>query len=108
MLSFQLKPQNSQDETEIYQLARYISAPEAVWRLFCYDVHEHSPGVETLAVHLEDQKVIRFDPAIETSESVKNREEEKESTLEGFFTLCREDPEGTKDLMYADVPEHYR
>ena len=107
MLSFELKPKikNANDETEIYQLARYISAPEAVWRILAYDIHEHSPGVDALAVHLPNQRVITFDPTSETSESVQNRPE-KESTLEAFFTLCNEDPDA-RELLYAEVPEHY-
>ena len=105
MLAFELKAKNANDETELFQLARYISAPEAAWRIFAFDIHEHSPGVEPLAVHLENQRIITFNPTIETSESIQNRPEKK-STLEGFFELCREDPEA-RQYLYVDIPEHY-
>ena len=56
MLAFELKAKNANDETELYQLARYISAPEAAWRIFKFDIHEHSPGVKPLAVHLGETR----------------------------------------------------
>ena len=33
------KPKNMNDEIECYELARYISSTEAVWRTLCFDVH---------------------------------------------------------------------
>ena len=40
------------DEIERYQLGRYISSNEAVWRIFSFPIHERHPTVVHLAVHL--------------------------------------------------------
>ena len=100
------KPKNMNDEVELYILARYISSPEAVWRILTFDIHEHYPPVETLTVHTPKQRMITFNPDTETRETIENREQ-KDSTLTGFFTLCQVDP-FAKTLLYIDVPQHYK
>ena len=99
------KPKNMNDEIECYELARYISSTEAVWRTLCFDVHTHYPPVEQLAVHVPNQRVVTFDPSVDNPQTIQDRN--KETTLTGFFLLCQED-DFAKTLMYADVPQHYR
>ena len=106
VLAYELKPKNANDEIECYQLARYISAPEAAWRILEFNIHEHSPGVEALSIHLPDQQIVNFDPVTETSQSVQNRQQNKLSTLEAYFELCQNDPDA-RELLYSEVPEHY-
>ena len=100
------KPKNKNDEVELYILARYISSTEAAWRILTFDIHEHYPPVETLAVHLPKQEMVTFNPENETAETIENREG-KDSTLTGLFTLCQQDDDA-KTLRYVDVPQHYR
>lgn len=40
------------DEIKQYLDCRYLSAYEAVWRLFDFDIHFRQPSVERLTVHL--------------------------------------------------------
>src|SRR2546421_9403822 len=40
------------DEIQNYIDARYISASEAIYRIFEFDLHEQSPNVEALALNL--------------------------------------------------------
>ncbi|GFY32140.1 helitron_like_N domain-containing protein [Trichonephila clavipes] len=42
------------DEINQYQLGRYISSNEAVWRILSFPIHERHPTVIHLAVHLEN------------------------------------------------------
>ena len=48
------------DEVTEYLDARYVTAPEACWRLFEYPLHEKSHVVERLPVHLKYQQQIPF------------------------------------------------
>ena len=40
------------DEINRYLDARYVSASEACWRIYEYDMHEEKPDVQRLQVHL--------------------------------------------------------
>ncbi len=48
------------DEVECYQLGRYISSNEAVWRILDFPIHERHPTVVHLAVHLENGQCVVF------------------------------------------------
>ncbi|GFV99038.1 ATP-dependent DNA helicase [Trichonephila clavipes] len=48
------------DEINQYQLGRYISSNEAVWRILSFPIHERHPTVIHLAVHLENGQRVYF------------------------------------------------
>uniref|UniRef100_A0A182HPH8 Helitron helicase-like domain-containing protein n=1 Tax=Anopheles arabiensis TaxID=7173 RepID=A0A182HPH8_ANOAR len=48
------------DEITGYQIGRYISSNEAVWRIFGFQIHERYPAVVHLAVHLENGQRVFF------------------------------------------------
>lgn len=48
------------DELTGYQIGRYISSNEAVWRIFGFQIHERYPAVVHLAVHLENGQRVFF------------------------------------------------
>ncbi|XP_050065709.1 uncharacterized protein LOC126554705 [Aphis gossypii] len=52
--------ENSNDEVTQYQMGRYVSSNEAVWRIFSFPIHERHPSVVHLAVHLENGQRVRF------------------------------------------------
>ena len=45
------------NEIKQYATGRYLSAFEAYWRFFGFDLHDESPRVEPLAVHLPNRQV---------------------------------------------------
>ena len=45
------------DEIKVYVAGRYISVTEAYWRFFGFDMHDESPTVVPLAVHLPNEQV---------------------------------------------------
>ncbi|KAG1578619.1 hypothetical protein G6F48_011789 [Rhizopus delemar] len=53
---------NENDEIERYLTSRYIGPTEAVRRLFEYAMHEEDPSVTSLAIHLENEQPVYFDP----------------------------------------------
>ena len=50
------------DEINRYVNARNISASEALWRLYGFEIHRKHPPVEKLPCHLPDQETVLFEP----------------------------------------------
>ncbi len=48
------------DEIKKYLDYRYVSASEATWRIFKFDMHERFPIVERLQYHLPNQQMVLF------------------------------------------------
>ena len=48
------------NEIEQYLSTRYMSAPEAMWRLLEYKMHDKSHAIIRLPVHLQEQQNIIF------------------------------------------------
>nr|GEW11952.1 reverse transcriptase domain-containing protein [Tanacetum cinerariifolium] len=49
------------DEIKDYYDCKYLSACEASWRIFQFDIHHRTPSVERLPFHLPDEHSIIFD-----------------------------------------------
>ncbi|CAC5384605.1 unnamed protein product [Mytilus coruscus] len=62
MAGIQTIQADSEDHNEITQFvdARYVSASEGSWRIFHYDLHNRSPAIQRLAVHLPGQEQIVY------------------------------------------------
>ena len=56
MAVFGLADENAADEVTQYQLGRYISSNEAIWRLFNFQIHKRYPTI----VHLENGQRVYF------------------------------------------------
>ncbi|CAG9838211.1 unnamed protein product [Diabrotica balteata] len=55
-----INAENSNDEFTQYQMGRYVSSNEAIWRMFSFSIHERHPTVVHLAVHLENGQRVYF------------------------------------------------
>ncbi|GFW18545.1 ATP-dependent DNA helicase [Trichonephila clavipes] len=90
------------DEINQYQLGRYISSNEAVWRILSFPIHERHPTVIHLAVHLENGQRVYF-----TADNVRARAlVPPATTLTAFYSLCQDDI-FAKTLLYSEVPKFY-
>lgn len=93
---------NRVDEVTTYQMGRYVSSNEAMWRIFSFPIHERNPTVVHLAVHLENGQRVYF-----TAENARQRAAEPPpTTLTEFFKLCASDP-FARTLLYSEVPKYY-
>ena len=90
------------DEVACYQLGRYISSNEAVWRILEFPIHERYPTVIHLSVHLENGQRIFF----HDGNAQERAESPPATTLTAFFNLCQHD-EFAKGLLYCEVPQYY-
>ncbi|XP_060216268.1 uncharacterized protein LOC132643752 [Lycium barbarum] len=59
-------------EVKEYRSARWVSPPEAVWRLFGFAISEMSPSVYRLQLHLEDQQFVSFKSNADINKIVNN------------------------------------
>lgn len=59
--------ENRNDEITQYQMGRYISSNEAVWRILSFPIHDRRPAVIHLSVHLENGQRV-FDTAQQIAE----------------------------------------
>ena len=93
------------DEIKSYYDCRYISACEACWRIFSYDIHYRKPPVERLKFHLPGEQfvVVKNDGSIE--EAV-NREVARDTMFTAWMKKNKEDPDARK-LTYMDFPLEY-
>ena len=104
MCQFSLDNQTHRDEIKNYEMGRYISSNEAMWRIFSFNIHERFPPVQHLSVHLENgQRVLYNENDQDLAERLQNP---PRTTLTEFFDLCTKD-EFAETLLYCEVPHYY-
>ena len=77
------------DEIAAYLNCRYISAPEAIWRLSEYKMHQQSHTVIRLAVHLPEQQRVYYREGEEAAAA--ERASTKNTHLTAWFELNSND-----------------
>nr|XP_043619983.1 uncharacterized protein LOC122591814 [Erigeron canadensis] len=60
------------DEVKNYLDCRYVSASEATWRIFGFDIHYRYPLVEILPFHCENEQSIVYDDEAQLCDVVSN------------------------------------
>ncbi|XP_074361953.1 uncharacterized protein LOC141702153 [Apium graveolens] len=93
------------DEIKAYLDCRYISACEACWRIFQFNINYRYPSVERLPFHLPDEHTVIFDEN-KCIENVLNMPGiEKTKFTEWLKTNKRN--EDARGLTYAEFPQHW-
>ncbi|XP_030046483.1 uncharacterized protein LOC115461068 [Microcaecilia unicolor] len=92
------------DEIKTFTDSRYVTAPEAAWRLNAFEMHHQSHTIQRLEVHLPDEQSIVFHPkniaiAVQTAKT-------KDTTLTAWFKLNAEHPPANS-ILYIDIPMYY-
>lgn len=103
MAVFGLSDRNAPiDEITQFQMGRYISSNEAVWRILGFNIHERYPTVVHLSVHLENGQRVYF-----TEDNAQQRAAQPpNTTLTAFFRLCQTN-EFARSLLYHEVPKYF-
>ncbi|XP_073835848.1 uncharacterized protein, partial [Musca autumnalis] len=102
MAAFGLQALDPNDEIAQYQVGRYISCNEAIWRIFSFPIHERFPTVTHLAVHLENGQRVYFTEA----NAIQRAQTPPPTTLTSFFSICQSDS-FARTLLYTDMPRYY-
>ncbi|XP_019195884.1 PREDICTED: uncharacterized protein LOC109189728 [Ipomoea nil] len=93
------------DEINMYYDCRYISACEAVWRLFSFEVQYRTPPVERLSFHLPDCQSVVFQDD-DTIDHVLNRETVGQSMFNAWFVANQKFKEASL-LTYIEMPTKF-
>ncbi|CAF0897947.1 unnamed protein product [Rotaria sordida] len=92
------------DKIKAHLDARYVSAPEAAWRLFEFPLHDKSHAIIRLAVHLPNQQPVYF--AEGNERQALKRAAMKDTTLTAWFKLNSKNPDA-RQYLYHDIPQHF-
>jgi hypothetical protein len=97
--------QCDKDEIKEYYDCRYISACEASWRIFSYEVHYITPSVIRLPFHLPDQQQVVYG-ADEDIDNVLNKTSVASSMFLAWMD-CNQIYEEAKQLTYVEFPTKF-
>lgn len=92
------------DEITNYVNCRYVSAPEAIWRLREYKMHDRSHTVMRLPVHLPNQQRITFEEGNEEEAIVAAQT--RTTKLESWFHLNATDLTA-QEYLYTEIPFNF-
>jgi len=90
------------DEIKMYYDCRYLSACEAVWRIFSFDINYREPSVERLNFHLEGEEPIIFEDH-EDIEDVIKKPHIQDTKFRAWMEANKIYPEA-KELTYGEFP----
>ncbi|KAI7743226.1 hypothetical protein M8C21_009806, partial [Ambrosia artemisiifolia] len=93
------------NEIKRFQDARYISPPEAMWRIFKFPLSQIQPAVLPLQLHLPNNQNVTFTENAVMSE-ILTTERNKKTMLTAFFEENRLHATARQHL-YKDFPTHY-
>jgi hypothetical protein len=94
------------NEIRQYRDARFVSPPDAMYRIYGYKLFGVSPSVLQLQLHLPNMNPVAFN-AYENLEDVVARPSSSKSMLTEYFEMNRKFPAARK-WLYREFPEHYR
>nr|GEU99924.1 hypothetical protein CTI12_AA250730 [Tanacetum cinerariifolium] len=93
------------DEIKDFLNCRYMSACEAAWRIYGFEIHYRTPSVERLPFHLKDEYQVIFD-AIESIDYVVDKSSINETKFESWMELNQTDT-FARTLLYVEIPKFY-
>ncbi|GBN52918.1 hypothetical protein AVEN_68115-1 [Araneus ventricosus] len=104
--SVKIQKEGALDHNEILSFVegRYVSTPEAVWRLNEFNLSHKSHTVVRLAVHLPQQQPIVYQDGQEAQ--AIERAALRKTTLTSWFELNKNDP-SAHNISYSDIPQYY-
>ena len=100
----EFREQLDHDDICTFVDARYVSAPEAVWRLFKFPMHHQSHTIVRLAVHLPGQQNV-YSHEGEEQHALENASGH-DTHLTAWFKLNKSDL-NANGLLYTEIPTHY-
>ena len=95
------------NEVQQYLDSRYIAAPESVWRILGFNVHNEEPTVYRLPIHLEYKQTVTFD---EEGADLDRTLYRAENTLLTHYFKANGDPvlgETVRSLLYHEFSKEF-
>ncbi|KAM0880860.1 hypothetical protein ACQ4PT_033300 [Festuca glaucescens] len=97
-----LRTGKNHDEIQMYLDARYLSAGEASWRIFGFELQHRQPSVQRLQFHLQDEQMVVFPDSTDIEKIVSRPGIEK--TMFTEWMRANQLYEDARDLTYAEFP----
>ncbi|XP_063781211.1 uncharacterized protein LOC134929546 [Pseudophryne corroboree] len=98
------QPELRYNEISQFIDCRYVSPPEAIWRLRESLMHDRSHAVIRLPVHLPNQQTIIFEQGNENEALLAAQT--GRTKLESWFDLNSNNPQA-QQWLYSEIPQHY-
>ncbi|WVZ95702.1 hypothetical protein U9M48_041434 [Paspalum notatum var. saurae] len=96
------KADSDVDEIKQYRDARWVTPPEALWRIYGFDLSRNSPPVMQLQLHLPNMHMVSFHER-QNIKRVVNRPGADRSMLIAYFEANREHKDA-RGILYRDFP----
>ncbi|KAL6648338.1 hypothetical protein ACP70R_012562 [Stipagrostis hirtigluma subsp. patula] len=93
------------DEITQFREARWVTPPEALWRIYGFELSKNSPSVKSLQLHLPNMHMVSFQQHQDIRRVLDN-ENAKKSMLTEYFEANKIDP-AARGVLYQDFPEKY-
>jgi hypothetical protein len=93
------------DEIEQYREARWVTPPQALWRIYGFELSKNSPSMMQLQLHLSNMHMVSFYQR-QGIRRVVNRLSANRSMLTAYFEKNRLD-ERARGILYNDFLEWY-
>ncbi|XP_074276220.1 uncharacterized protein LOC141599974 [Silene latifolia] len=93
------------DEIQRFHDCRYISACEAVWRIFGFEIHYRTPPVERLRFHLPDEQSVVFNDEDPIDSVIDNPTIGMTKFL--AWMDCNKSSEEAQQLLYSQFPTKF-
>ncbi|GJT88668.1 RNA-directed DNA polymerase, eukaryota [Tanacetum coccineum] len=93
------------DEIKDFYDCIYLSACEAAWRIYGFDIHYRTPPVEWLLFHLQDEQSVIFD-ATESIDYTLEKSSVNETKFVQWMELNKTD-DFASTLLYTEIPKYY-
>ncbi|KAG5600731.1 hypothetical protein H5410_032101 [Solanum commersonii] len=95
------------DEIKEYQSARWVSPPEAAWRLFAFSISEMTPSVCQLQLHLDGQQFVSLKNN-QIVDQIINNPMIRKTMLTKFFLMNKINNDAINlNLPYKEFPQHF-
>ena len=99
-----INEQIKHEEVNTFLDCRYVSAPEAFWRIFEYPISHMSHTIIHLKVHLPDNQLVYFREGAE--QTALDCAAQRDTHLTAWFKLNTEN-ERAHCYSYVDIPYHF-
>ncbi|XP_027177750.1 uncharacterized protein LOC113776901 [Coffea eugenioides] len=95
------------DEIKNFQSARWVCAPEAMWRIYAFDLNVISPSVILLHLHLQNCQSMCFDESQPLTDVIQD-DRLSRTMLTEFFSMNRTNENAENlNLLYKEFPQHF-
>ncbi|XP_058189254.1 uncharacterized protein LOC131306843 [Rhododendron vialii] len=95
------------DEIKQFQDARWISPPEAMWRIYRLPLYEMQPAVITLQLHLENRQPTNFNDNTNLRNIAGNTFMQRTMLTQFFWMNANDKKAKHRKLIYQNFPEEY-